>query len=344
VRNALDWNHPVQLQPGQRPIVIAASGPSLDDGLELLARERHRFDLWALPSSFETLVQRGLLPDAGVATDGGFYAGEHMQRLSGKGVPIFASLSSAPDRVLAEGSTFFFSQGLPVEKTLLGALLPRIPEVPSQGTVAVTALRLALEATSGPVLIAGLDLAFRDLRGHTSPHTVDRRIAPLLGRLNPGEGVWAQRWVQQATAEVEGVRTSPALLTYAGWFRSRARFSRPVYRIAPSALRWSSMTEVDWPAAATLWRSAPAGAPFRLVSLPALPRPDRLRRVRAALTTLADELTSPECRPSWLTEVCRTAVPEALAQDWRDARMGTPGQRSREALRAFLTDLTSRLA
>ena len=73
----------------------------------------------------------------------------------------------APDPVLKNRACLFFSQGMPVEQALLSAMGPRYPEVPSQGTVAVTALRLALEATTGPVLIAGLDLAFRDLRGHT---------------------------------------------------------------------------------------------------------------------------------------------------------------------------------
>lgn len=342
VRNAVDWNRPVQLLPGQRPIVIAASGPSLDDGLDLLARDRRWFDLWALPSSFETLVQRGLLPDAGVATDGGFYAREHLQRLSGKGVPLLAALSSAPDSVLAQGPTLFFSQGLPVERALLGALLPRVPEVPSQGTVAVTALRLALEATSGPVLIAGLDLSFRDLRGHTSPHTVDRRIVPQLGRLNPGEGVWAQRWVEQATVEVDGVRTSQALLTYAGWFRTRARFARTVHRVSPSPLHWSSMNEVDWQGAAALWRSAP-GQGVGLRSTTGAPREERLAKVRSALNDLTRAVAAPECPTSWLTEVCRTAVPEALAEDWRAARRGLTGRRAPEALAAFLADLTKEL-
>jgi hypothetical protein len=340
VRNTLDWDHPIRLTAGNRPVVIAASGPSLDDGLAFLTRGRHRFDLWALPSSFETLIRRGLVPDAGVATDGGFYAREHLQRLAGTEVPMLAALSSAPDPVLAARPCLFFSQGMPVEQALLTALMPSFPEVPSQGTVAVTALRLALEATTGPVFIAGLDLAFRDLRGHTSPHTVDRRFETLQDRLAPEESLWAQRLFDQATVVHEGVRTSPALLTYAGWFRTRARFSRPVFRIAPSPLRWGTMTEVGWPQAEALWN----GHPGQRAGVWTTPSswPDRSARRRAVLKSLDDlaaRAEAPGRNGPWLTEAAKTAVPEALREDFRILRRGGEALGAQAALRSFLEEL-----
>jgi len=337
VRNFLDWRQPGQLVPGDRPLVIAASGPSLDDGLALMAKNRHRFDLWALPSSFETLTRRGLVPDAGVATDGGFYAREHLQRL-GTSVPVLAALASAPDPSLADRRCLFFSQGMPIEKALLEAQGHPFPEVPSQGTVAVTALRLALAATSGPVFIAGLDLSFRGLRGHTSPHTVDRRLEGLQGRLTPGEGLWADRFFDQATVVHQGVPTSPALLTYAGWFSSRARFSRPVFRIAPSALRWNTMTEVDWDQAATMW-AAHAGVSPRWSSVPATPRSERVEVVRRTLEGLKARVVAAPPDDPWLIETARTAVPEALAEDFRLRRTHIGSAAAQAALVPFLTAL-----
>jgi len=340
VRNAVGWDRPVGLVPGNRPVVIAASGPSLDDGLEALKRHRDRFDLWALPSSFETLVQRGLVPDAGVATDGGYYAREHLQRLSGTEVPLMASLSSAPDPTLVHRPVFFFAQGQPVEEALLAALLPRHAEVPSQGTVAVTALRLALEATSGPVFIAGLDLSFRGLRGHTSPHTVDRREAPNLNRLTPGETLWAQRTWDQAPVTMEGIRTSPAMVTYAGWFRSQARFSRPVTRIAPSPLRWPTMDEVSWDRAEVLWQAATGTRAVGWTVPTSWPsRDQRTETVRRALGALARRAQQAPAEDPWLTEAARTAVPEALARDWRARRQGRTGGEAQEALAEFVKGL-----
>ena len=324
LRNYLDWNRRLHPTPGDRPVVIAASGPSLDEGLGLLAQDRGAFDLWALPSSIETLVRRGIRPDAAVATDGGYYAREHLQRLAGTSVPVLAALSSAADPVLSQRPCYFFSQGMPIERALLEARGGPVPEVPSQGTVAVTALRLALEATRGPVLIAGLDLAFRDLRGHTSPHTVDRQIEARAGRLEPAEGLWAQRTLAQATVLQAGVRTSPALLTYAGWFRTRARFSRPVYQIAPTAVRWDSMAEVSWDQARGLWRT-PGSRPVTWTEGEGGTRESRRRDVEGALDRLGRRVTqSPEDDP-WLLEAAQTAVPEAVEEAFRQRRRGQPG-------------------
>ena len=345
LRNFVDWRHPAQLVPGNRPLVIAASGPSLDDGLEVLARQRGRFDLWALPSSFETLVRLGLTPDAGVATDGGFYAREHLQRLAGTRVPLLAALASAPDPVLAHRPCLFFSQGLAVERALLQGLGTPYPEVPSQGTVAVTALRLALEATSGPVFIAGLDLAFRDLRGHTSPHTVDRRLAGLDHRLTPSEGLWAERRFEQATIVRQGTVTSQALWTYALWFQTRARFSRLVYRIAPSALHWHSMTEVSWQEAVEHWNAHPGRRSGSWSEVPGRGnRAQRRQQAYDALAALRDRVEASSPDDPWLIETARTAVPEALAEDFRDRRQGRPGASARAALGPFLAALQEELS
>ena len=336
LRNFLDCRHPVRLVPGHRPLVVAASGPSLDDGLAVLARYRDLFDLWALPSSFETLVRRGLIPDAGVATDGGFYAREHLQRLAGTAVPMLAALGSAADPVLAGRPCLFFSQGMAVERALLESAGSPFPEVPSQGTVAVTALRLALAATTGPVFIAGLDLSFRDLKGHTSPHTVDRRLEGLQNRLRPTEGLWAERWFEQATVVHEGVRTSPALMTYAGWFRSRARFDRPVFRVSPSALHWNSMTEVGWEQASDLWRRHGNRSAIDWVPAPAAGKNQREQAARNALEAL--RLRAVEAAPDapWLVEAARTAVPDALAEDFRARRAGKVSSAAKAALGPFL--------
>jgi len=339
LRNLLTWNRPARLVPGDRPVVIAASGPSLNDGFEVLARHRARYDLWALPSSFSTLVQRGLAPDVGVATDGGYYAKEHLHCLGPTEVPVLAALSSAPDPVLSQRPCQFFSQGMPVEQALFQSLGHPFAEVPSQGTVAVTALRLALEATSGPVFIAGLDLAFRDLRGHTSPHTVDRTLESRQGRFFPTEGLWAQRLFEQATEVHDGVRTSPALLTYAGWFRTRARFPRPVYRIAPSGLHWGSMTELTWDEAAARIHQAPGGQPQGWSLTPGLSPARRRDSVDRALRALQLRVASCAEDDPWLVNLARTAAPQALAEDFRARRRGLASDRARAAVGPFLDQL-----
>ena len=342
VRNARDWEHGTVFRPGTRPVVIAASGPSLEESLPALREHRQRFELWALPSSFEVLLRRGLIPDAGVATDGGYYAREHLQRLAGTAVPLLAALTSAPDPVLAERPTLLFSQGMAVERPLLAAVMPGFGEVPSQGTVAVTAIELALAATSGPVCIAGLDLSFRDLRAHAAPHTVDRRLLSAHSRLTPYESQLAENLFSQAPVTAEGTRTAPALLTYAGWFRSGARFRRTVYRLAPSALRWSSMTGLQVNEAAALWRTAGTDA-VRWETVRSWPDAARRRQaVDAALTGLLERTEAAAEDDPWLVEAARTGAPRALAEDLRARRQGLPSGKAKLELCDFLRALRER--
>jgi hypothetical protein len=337
VRNLGGWERAASLRPGTRPIVIAASGPSLEDSLSAIAEHRTRFELWALPSSFEVLLKRGLIPDAAVATDGGYYAREHLQRLAGTRVPILAGLSSAPDPVLIERPCLFFSQGLSVERELLAALIPSHGEVPSQGTVAVTAIELALASTTAAVFIAGLDLSFRDFRSHASPHTGDRKLESRQTRLAPRESLLAEGVFSQAPVTVDGVRTAPALLTYASWFRSSAHFARTVYRVEPSALRWPSMTDVSTAQAEALWRSA-SGTPAVWTSPPSWPsRALRAAAVTQALNTLLERARTDT--GDWLRETARTGAPRALADDFRVKRTGQASDHARTALIEFIQGL-----
>jgi len=286
LRNFVGWEHPVDLQPGSRPIVVAASGPSLDAGWQVLAQERARFDLWALPSSISALRVRGLTPDVVVTTDGGYWAAEHLHRLNGAPTTVLSALSGAADAVLERSPTWFFGQGLPWENELLATLPFPAAVVPSQGTVAVTALNLALAATSGAVFVAGLDLAWTDFRAHVSGHTVDRRLAPVAGRYTPWEGLLAQRCFEQATISLgSGERTSAAMKTYALWLGTATRFSRLVHRVAPGSVRVAGMADVSWHELANHLRAA-SGQPVRSIARDGRTWPDRNRRRELAAAAL----------------------------------------------------------
>ena len=52
---------------------------------------------------------------------------------------------------------FFLGQPVVFEKALLDAAGVSAPVIPPHGTVAATAIELALASTSGPVIVAGLD-------------------------------------------------------------------------------------------------------------------------------------------------------------------------------------------
>ena len=292
VRNLLRWQTPYRLLPGSAPILVAASGPSLTALLPWLKRYRTRYELWALPSSFRFLVAHGLIPDLGVATDGGWYARELLWPLQQTPIPLLCALTSAADRIHESHPVAYFSQGEAWEQELASGFSALLPPVPSQGTVAVSAVQLACAATTGPVLVAGMDLAYDNGHSHPSPHPADERRSTFSQRLNTDE---TRHWqnLQAQSLALPGGRTSPAMKTYAEWLDAPLRFSRPVFRLLtePPLLHWQSMVELSLAQAESLLLSVKGSPslkqPYSLPGSKSFAWPDRYQRKRLLQDNLA---------------------------------------------------------
>lgn len=340
LRNLLDWQTPGRLRTGNRPILVAASGPSLDRGWTYLESYREAFELWALPSSFAALSQRGIRADLAIATDGGFWARDHLQRLAGTKTPVVAGLSSAPDPELSHRPCLFFDQGMFHEGPLLETFLDNTGlKIPSQGTVAITAIRLALASTTGPVAVAGLDLCFEDLRGHATPHSVERRIEDSTNRLAPSESAWAQRTWSQAPLTWEGARTSSAMVTYALWLRSQLRLPRTPIRLEPSAIRWSTMEESTWEPTMQAWTRRNENSPATFVPDQEIPKQLRRQRLAEGLQRLRQSIERMAPNSPEILEAAKTAIPEAWKTVAQARRRGIPFEDLRIDLKRWVDEL-----
>ncbi|HUJ75251.1 MAG TPA: 6-hydroxymethylpterin diphosphokinase MptE-like protein, partial [bacterium] len=244
-------------RPQGRPILLAAPGPSLEDAAGVMETVRDRTALWALPSSCPFLMARGLVPDLVVMTDPGFYALHHLQ-FAAPPCPIVMPLSAARGTwaLRPRPPVMLLEQPFLVERTLLAAAGIKAPSVPPHGTVTATALELALAYTSGPVVVAGLDLGSRDLLSHARPNAFDTLLHLEVSRLQPHLAQWFTRDTLSGAAAVSGVhgfRNTPALRTYAGWLDSGFQSARSrLFRLLPSPAELSSMTALDGPAFARL--------------------------------------------------------------------------------------------
>jgi hypothetical protein len=259
-----------------RLLVIAAAGPSLERSLSLLADSRGSFDLWALASSLPALHAAGLAPDLVVMTDPSHYSIHHLSfaRLS---CPVALPLSAArglwnalPEARTAEHvsphgargnppGAFLLAQAEFFEKALLGAAGLAAPRVEPHGTVATTALDLALASTSGPVVFAGLDMCNEDLLSHARPNAFDNlfhasatRLSPHYSRLFHMAQSLGSRPLDEEAAIAGEKRTrhyaTAALRTYAGWLagRSSSDASR-IFRLFPSPVPLPGMRVVEAP-------------------------------------------------------------------------------------------------
>lgn len=203
-------------------VVIAASGPSLEDNLASLSAARSSFYLIALSSAGMALARAGIKPDLLVSSDPGYWAALHLQGLPWKDVPLAFPLSARiPRRVLAtwpliavcgrEGfeSAFSASIGLPALS------------LPETGTVAALALELASYLSEDSIAFCGLDLSSRDIVSHARPNAFEPFILSGSCRLDPE---YSLTYAREASSEKRGpLRVSPQLATYAGYFSRAAR-------------------------------------------------------------------------------------------------------------------------
>jgi hypothetical protein len=261
------------------------------------------------------------------------------------------------------------SQGTYIERTLLAAAGIEAPLVEPHGTVAATALDLALAATRGPVVLAGQDLCAIDIGTHARPNAFDALLWAGDGRLSPRYGLaYARARAGEASSRVvDGVRIrlSRSLDTYAGWMSHRCSAAgRRVHRLDPSPVDLPGASPLDGDGlAALVFASASAGSGPSFAPDPRWPgRGGRQRAAREVLSHWGELLLRGASRArtgSWaetlaeapeLADLAWHASARGLIDAKRRQRLGDPeGARTAavallEEAGAFVRSLDARLA
>lgn len=212
-------------EKGTAPIVVAASGASLESSLPFLKKYRGKYFLIALSSALMPLCRAGVECGLCLSTDGGFYAGSHLS-------PLITSMK-VPLAIVAEG---YCPPGVLENSPIIPLVYPDGPAsaivkkcaplaavtAERNGTVSGTALRLALSLTTGNVYFCGLDMAGGAGRQHCPPNALDTQESAHDTRLHTAE-------VRRASSYF----ASSALEIYRKWFASlEAEEVRRVFRLS----------------------------------------------------------------------------------------------------------------
>ncbi len=238
--NFTNQSHFTYIDKIDKPVLIAASGPSLSYSLNLLMENRNRVFLIALPSSLHVLQHVNLKPDLIINTDPGFWNILHFMRYPYHDIPVAMPLTASFNKL--QNPVFLINQNTYIEKILLQTL--KIPSIslPSNGTVAGSALSLANKLTSFPVIFAGLDFSYDDIHEHVTPHTFDTLIETEQSRLSPLLSILYSRKIGNVLPG--NIRQNRAFNTYAAWF-NHSGFSNKLYRLNPSETELSSFKNID---------------------------------------------------------------------------------------------------
>ena len=289
IRNALLADSFVSVERCADPILVAAAGPSLEN---LPSDRLGSFRVYAVSAAVSALAGRGIDFDLWIATDGGYWARDHLRALP-QGIPVAFPLEAAiPSAILENNPVALLDYGSLLEKELCTRCGLSGAPASRNGTVAGTAAVFALSRTDAPVYAAGLDLAYSTSFSHARPHVSDNPLAASSGRLMP-----------LATSLFERNLDTASLDMYAAWFSSRdSAFRNRFFRLEPSPRPLAGIRSVSLPEAGQGLSAEDRGiqsAVFksRVCTPRVVPdRPIRKARITAWLAELSDDI-SPFAEP-----------------------------------------------
>jgi len=203
-----------------KPVLIAGSGPSLAAAVPLIHAERDRISVWALPSAVLFLEAHAIVPDLIILTDPGYYSTYHLRSLKAQSPALALPLAAGTGTWQLPARSVYLAQDNFFEKALLATLPLSFVPVAPLGTVAATALELALAISQNFVLLCGLDFCGQDIQSHVLPNPFQQWLESASGRLTPAYSLTYHRarTLSPLLDKSTRTRTSQPLQTYAGWF------------------------------------------------------------------------------------------------------------------------------
>lgn len=206
-----------------RPILVCASGPSLENALDAIKAVRNRIFLCALSSACSVLNFHKITPDLCISTDGGFWAKKHLKSVLKNSWPLALSTEgNAPPQVLERCPVIPLCYGDDVlSRKICAAAGIEYMDAKRNGTVSGTALEFFLSQCGEDIFFAGLDLAPSKNLSHAEPNELENESAAKDFRLFPK--------MQRHSA---AALPSPSLELYAAWFKEyNLTAGRKVFRI-----------------------------------------------------------------------------------------------------------------
>ena len=196
------------------PVVVCASGPSLEPCIPVIKKFRKSIFIICLSSATSVLINNEIIPDIVLSTDGGYWAGEHLKALKAhKNICVAASpesfvpktvLQSNPVLALKYNDTSSF-----ISSSIIDNAKIKCFETVRNPTVSGTALFFANSITTNNVYFCGLDMAGQKGFQHTQPNELEKNNALTETRLKTkNTRLTASRF------------NSDSLKIYEQWFKS----------------------------------------------------------------------------------------------------------------------------
>jgi hypothetical protein len=292
--------------PFETPVVIAGAGPSLEDTIPLILKEKKHSPLLvlAVSSAVPALRAGGVDPDLIITTDGGAWALLHLNecfRGSRGQLRCAAALTAALPSQCGSSAMLAISDGSLWQGLVLRELNIPFIALPQRGTVSASALDLALALTRGNIYFTGVDLSNRDIRTHARPYSFDRLWQERAGRFDPlYSQVYSRAW---------GINKGGSHGIYAAWFEKQIElYPKRIFSLGANSRVFSNLSARSFGE-----KKRPPGGDTRMprFTTAALRFPEQAAKLGAAAlrTALIGRQGRTTLSPQLIDELCSLVFP-----------------------------------
>lgn len=152
--------------PHDRPAILVAAGPSLNDNIKDLKKAKNKAFILAVDTAMKPLLKAGIIPDAFITID----AKKPMNLVeidAAKDIPIIAPITANYD-ILKEqrGKKIFYFDGYMLSQSAYMIVGKFLPDVSTGGSVACSGFSLLYKMGFDQIILVGQDLAYTNNKSH----------------------------------------------------------------------------------------------------------------------------------------------------------------------------------
>jgi hypothetical protein len=238
------------------PILVLGAGPSLLDSPAPMRRLASSLTTIVVDTALDTLIGMGVAPDYVVTLDAQFhnlndFTGVFSASGGSEGMALVADLACYPKIPRRWKGDLFFSASATVQAgggyelhplvEKLRAVDETVEALPCGGSVATTALELAVKMGASPIFVAGIDLGYTRLMTHavsSAPYNARLRASSRLDPLltSTVRSISARPLRQAQGVNGEQILTDFVFLSYMRWMAERVEFRGRVFSVAENGL------------------------------------------------------------------------------------------------------------
>ena len=141
-----------------KPFLIVSAGPSLDEKLDLLTEVQEKFNIICVGSSLRAIMENGIVPDAIVIIDSKEIVMKQFCGYENENIPLCFPPSASRWAIDSyNGPKYIFNE-------------KDEDDIQVVGTVAVSAIDIAIKSNAKEIVLLGQDLAYSGKKSHVSSY------------------------------------------------------------------------------------------------------------------------------------------------------------------------------